>query len=104
MRLGILLLLLMVCPVLAGNHNGQQRPVWREDTKPVWKHGSEGWVKWPEQTRPMHDKRPLWKRIASSFAIWSDASDIQHLADTAPLGQRLRNYEIAIGIKFTIYF
>jgi hypothetical protein len=68
------------------------------------RNDSEVWVTWPENARPMRDDRPLWKRIASCFAIWTDARDIQDLPATAPLGDRIRNYEVAIGLKFTIFF
>jgi len=98
----VLLLALLVSPILA--QGATQRPVWREETQPLWHQQQDAWLKWPEQTRPMRDKRPLWKRIASCFALWTDARDIRDLPGSAPLGERLRNYEVAIGIKFTIFF
>jgi len=98
----ILLALLFYSLILANGESSA--PVWREETKPLWHHGDESWLKWPEQTRKLRDDRPLWRRIASSFAIWTDARDIKDLPATADLGERIRNYEIAIGIKFTIFF
>ena len=92
------LLLLLTSPLMAAG------PSWQEETKPLWHHGDEAWLKWPEHTRPMRDDRPLWKKMLSSIALWTDARDIRDLASTAPLGERIRNYEVVLGIKFTIFF
>ena len=67
------------------------RPVWREGRK---FHTGDRSL-WAEHTRPLHDDRPLWKRLASMVSVFTESREIRGAKGT---------YDVAIGIKFTFFF
>ena len=90
----LFLLLLSAPPLIA--QQGPSRPLWNSET--------EIWLRPDRYTRAMRDDRPLWKKVLSSAALWADTQEIHRLPASAGLSQRVHNYNVAIGLKFTIFF